>query len=220
MASDRNLLATSARVRDGRSLRAEKLREKRRKQILGHARRLFAERGYHLVSVGDIIARASVARGTFYLHFPSKRAIFDELIEGLFAQLGARVRRIDVGVGAPPPLEQMRDNVVRVVDLLLGERDLTRILLREAGADEEFDRKLNEFYARLLERIEGGIRLGQSMNLVRPCEPHITAACVLGSVKEVMFRCAVVEELRPQASVLAEEILSYVVSALFRPLQK
>jgi len=207
-------------ARDGRSIRAEKQREKRRKQILGHARRLFAERGYHLVSVADIIERAGVARGTFYLHFTSKRTIFDELIDGLFAQLNARVVRIDVAAGAAPPVDQMRDNVVRVVELLLGERDLTRILLRETGADEEFDRKMNEFYSRLLARIEGGIRLGQTMNLVRQCEPRITAACVLGSVKEVMYRYAVAGEPAPQPSVLAGEILDYVVSALFRPLQK
>ena len=207
-------------VRDGRSVRAEKLREKRRRQILGHARKLFAERGYHLVSVGDIIERAGVARGTFYLHFHSKRTIFDELIDGLFAQLNQRVRRIDVGAGASPPVDQMRENVVRVVELLLEERDLTRILLRETGADEEFDRKMNEFYSRLLARIEGGIRLGQTMNLVRSCEPHITAACVLGSVKEVMYRYAVAGEPAPQPQVLAGEILGYVVSALFRPLQK
>ena len=207
-------------VRDGRSVRAEKQREKRRKQILGHARKLFAERGYHLVSVGDIIERAGVARGTFYLHFTSKRIIFDELIDGLFAALNARVRRFDVAAGAAPPVDQMRENVVRVVELLLGERDLTRILLRETGADEEFDRKMNEFYSRLLARIEGGIRLGQKMNLVRACEPHITAACVLGSVKEVMYRYAVAGEPAPQPAVLASEILDYVVSALFRPLQK
>jgi AcrR family transcriptional regulator len=206
--------------RDGRSIRAEKQREKRRRQILGHARKLFAERGYHLVSVADIIDRASVARGTFYLHFPSKRTIFDELIDGLFAQLNGRVRRIEVGAGSAPPVDQMRDNVVRVVELLLSERDLTRILLRETGADEEFDRKMNEFYSRLLARIEGGIRLGQTMKLVRQCEPHITAACVLGSVKEVMYRYAVAGEPAPQPSVLANEILDYVVSALFRPLQK
>jgi AcrR family transcriptional regulator len=207
-------------VRDGRSVRAEKLREKRRKQILGHARKLFAERGYHLVSVGDIIERAGVARGTFYLHFPSKRTIFDELIDGLFAQLNQRVRRIEIGAGAAPPVDQMRENVMRVVELLLEERDLTRILLRETGADEEFDRKMNEFYSRLLARIEGGIRLGQTMNLVRSCEPHITAACVLGSVKEVMYRYAVAGEPAPQPQTLAGEILGYVVSALFRPLQK
>ena len=172
------------------------------------------------MSVADIIERAGVARGTFYLHFPSKRTIFDELIDGLFAQLNGRVRRIEVGAGSAPPVDQMRDNVVRVVELLLGERDLTRILLRETGADVEFDRKMNEFYSRLLARIEGGIRLGQTMNLVRQCEPHITAACVLGSVKEVMYRYAVAGEPAPQPAVLANEILDYVVSALFRPLQK
>src|SRR5262249_54909298 len=149
--------------RDGRSLRGERLRARRREQILDCARRLFAQRGYHLTSVADIIERAGVARGTFYLHFPSKRAIFDELSGGLFAQLAERVRRIEVGPGAAPPVEQMQKNVLRVVTLLLDQSDLTRILLREGGADPEFDHRLHDFYGRLLERIEVGVRLGQQM---------------------------------------------------------
>jgi len=206
---------TAPAARDGRSLRAEKLRTERRRQILACAERLFAERGYHATSVGDIIARANVARGTFYLHFPSKRAIFDQLIDALFARLATIVRRIDVTPGAPPAVEQMLRNVEGVVTLLLAEQDLTRILLREAGADPDFDRKLHEFYARLLARIEGGIRLGQTMGLVRSCDSRVAAACVLGSIKEVTYRYAVAGEKPPETALLSREVLDYVVQALF-----
>ena len=205
---------------DGRSLRAERLRSKRRRQILGCARRLFAERGYHLTSVEDIIGRARVARGTFYLHFPSKRALFAELLEGLFAELRQTVRRIEVGPRARPPVEQMHANVLGVVRLLQSERDLTKILLREGGADGDFDRQRTQFYRRLLGRIEDGIRLGQQMELVRSCEPRIASACVLGSIKEVMVRFVVAGEKAPAPATLAQEILDYVVQALFRPLQE
>ncbi|HJZ86252.1 MAG TPA: TetR/AcrR family transcriptional regulator [Polyangia bacterium] len=211
---------TATLARDGRSVRAEKLREKRRRQILGCARRLFAQDGYHATSVADIILAAGVARGTFYLHFPSKRAVFDQLIDGLFGRLNATVHRIEVGPSAPPPLEQMRANVLGVVTLLLSERDLTRILLREAGADPDFDRKLLDFYGRLLGRIEDGVRLGQTMGLLRACEPRVAAACVLGSIKEVMYRYAVAGETPPEPTRLSNEILDYVVQALFRPLRQ
>src|SRR5438552_1828440 len=70
---------------DGRSARARRLREERRAQVLATARRLFAERGYHNTSISEIIAACRIARGTFYLYFESKRAIFDELLDDLFA---------------------------------------------------------------------------------------------------------------------------------------
>src|SRR3990167_4329719 len=72
---------TGVETSDGRSLRALRLRTERRTQILGVAREMFASRGYHETSIQDLLDRADIARGTFYLHFDSKRAIFDELID-------------------------------------------------------------------------------------------------------------------------------------------
>ena len=53
---------------------------KQEKQISESALRLFREHGYENVSVGDICKAAGIARSTFYLTFPSKRAIIDKLI--------------------------------------------------------------------------------------------------------------------------------------------
>jgi len=44
-------------------------REERRAQVLRHAKRIFAHKGYHRTNVADIISRARIARGTFYLYF-------------------------------------------------------------------------------------------------------------------------------------------------------
>ena len=68
---------------DGRVSRAQRLRESRRAAVLAVARRLFSQKGYHATSIHDIIEAAEIARGTFYLYFESKRAIFDELLDGL-----------------------------------------------------------------------------------------------------------------------------------------
>ena len=48
----------------------------RRQQILTVARDVFARRGYHAAKIDDIVAAAGIARGTFYLYFEDKRAIF------------------------------------------------------------------------------------------------------------------------------------------------
>ncbi|MFN2190288.1 MAG: helix-turn-helix domain-containing protein, partial [Candidatus Promineifilaceae bacterium] len=39
-----------------------------------------AEKGYHAATVDDITRAAGVAKGTFYLHFSEKAAVFYELI--------------------------------------------------------------------------------------------------------------------------------------------
>src|ERR1700681_1724915 len=40
------------------------------------ARKLFVERGYHATRPQDIAREAGLGHGTFYLHYPDKRACF------------------------------------------------------------------------------------------------------------------------------------------------
>src|SRR4029453_16987218 len=65
--------------------------EARRSQLLSVALDLFAARGYHATSISHIIDRASVARGTFYQYFRSKKQIFDQLLDHLFQQVHSSV---------------------------------------------------------------------------------------------------------------------------------
>jgi AcrR family transcriptional regulator len=186
--------------------------------VLDTARRLFAERGYHDTSINDIIAAADIARGTFYLYFESKRAIFAELLDGFFATLARAVKRIDVGAGAPPPLEQTLDNVRRILGVVTEERAMARILLREAvGVDAEFDGRLDDFYGRVEALIERGLRMGVTMKLVRPCDPSLVAWCVLGSVKELVDRVVLAEPAPRDLEHLARELVAFNLRGLFHP---
>src|SRR5262249_11123708 len=129
---------TEEKKEDGRVLRAQKQRESRRAAVLDAARRVFSRKGYHATSIDDLIEAAGIARGTFYLYFESKRAIFDELLDELLQTLRSMVRRIEVGPSAPAPIDQVEANVDRVLETLLKHREIARILLREAvGIDVE-----------------------------------------------------------------------------------
>jgi AcrR family transcriptional regulator len=166
--------------------------------VLRAARAAFVVKGYHSTSVADIIRNAGIARGTFYLYFDSTRAIFEELLDGYLERIWGVVGRIEVGPGAPSPVEQLRDNVERVVDVLSEHRELNHILLRHAvGLDADFDQKLDEFYGRLLELIEGALGLGQSMGLVRRGDTRILSACVLGTIKEVTAQYLIAQPVPP-----------------------
>src|SRR5215813_11831022 len=64
-----------------RSLK-EKQRKEREELILQAAEEVLAEKGYHDTSMDEIAARVGVAKGTVYLHFPSK----EDLVFALFEQ--------------------------------------------------------------------------------------------------------------------------------------
>jgi AcrR family transcriptional regulator len=65
----------------------------RRTQLLTAARSVFARKGYDEATVSEIVGRAGVAQGTFYLYFPGKESLagaFAELLSERFAQVAAK----------------------------------------------------------------------------------------------------------------------------------
>jgi AcrR family transcriptional regulator len=71
-----------------RTLKA-KLREVRATLIMDAAEEVFIEKGYHDASMDEIAARAGIAKGTLYQHFPGKEDLVFALFErslGLFEQ--------------------------------------------------------------------------------------------------------------------------------------
>src|SRR5262244_2222241 len=65
--------------RTARPLR-ERQREEREQLILEAAQELLVEKGYHEMSMDEIAARVGIAKGTVYLHFPSKEELMFALI--------------------------------------------------------------------------------------------------------------------------------------------
>jgi hypothetical protein len=109
--------------------------------------------------------------------------------------------------------------VHRILAVLAAERETARILLRGVtGIDEEFDRKLSDFYARVAKLIERGLRLGIEMRLVRPCDPVMVAWCVLGSAKETIDRAIVhgrIDASSPALEALGRELLEFNLRGIF-----
>lgn len=70
---------------------AEEARAARRDQIIAAAAECFARAGYHVATMADIAEAAGVSKGTPYLYFPGKEALFIALYEEWGCGLAARV---------------------------------------------------------------------------------------------------------------------------------
>ena len=163
-------------------------RDARRAQLLDVALEQFAERGYHDTSISHIIESASVARGTFYQYFKSKREIFEDLLDQLFEEVSSSVSPIPIGT--PEAItSEVRANIESLCRTLQENLPMGRVLLEQAvGLDEAGRKQLREFYLRVLDRIERAVRVGQKLGIVRPGDPSLIAVCLLAMVKESLYQ--------------------------------
>jgi len=188
----------------------------RRKQIVYAARQVFSRKGYHAATVEDILTEAGIARGTFYLHFKSKREVFGVLLGSFTSALEMNIKRVSTTPDAPPVLDQMMGNVERLLTILINNLDLTRIMLHESrGIDPDFDRKLGEFYDNVLALIQLSLKHGQEMGVVRPCDIEVASHVVLGSVRQVMEIVIGAKKRPVSADQLGRALLDLLAGGVF-----
>ncbi len=203
--------------KDGRSKRAVALRQNRKARILEVAGAVFAEKGYHQTRVADIIQAASIARGTFYLYFESKAAIFVELVDELLSELQGSLVGVDVAPDAPPMKDQLLQTVTRIVRAVRDHHELTRIIFREAvGLDAAVDERLRGFYQDLHQWIRESLDTGQTLGLVRDLDTHVVASCILGSIKYLLEQSVLAGTEGRDPEDVSREVLDYNLHGVLR----
>jgi AcrR family transcriptional regulator len=187
---------------------ADRAKLERRRQILDAAKAVFAESGYHGASINAIIERAEIARGTFYLYFESKAAVFDSILDQAMADLRARIHRIEVDdPSAPAPQVQLRAQLVATVEYIVGDRDLATLLLKAGHTpDADAAQRLGQFFADIRALIVRALESGIEIGLVRKCHEDLVAAALLGSVRGVIELLVDAETPPPVDDVVGELI--------------
>src|SRR5215813_8516812 len=123
--------------------RAEKS-EARRQAIVTAALEEFCARGFAATRLDDVAARAGVAKGTIYLHFEDKEALFREIVGTMLVPLVAVLEE------APPPDVPVRAVVGHFFEMFVQEiystqrRNVLRLVMTEGPRFPE----LAQFYYR------------------------------------------------------------------------
>ena len=91
-------------------MRAAKSAE-RRNAILKAALDEFSERGFAAARLDDVARRAGVAKGTIYLYFKDKEALFQELVR---FQIGPVVGALEAVLASDLPLKVIVDNALDI----------------------------------------------------------------------------------------------------------
>jgi len=107
-----------------------------RRDILGAARRLFAERGYSATSINDIAEEAGVAIQTIYARLGSKRGMLLALIDLIDEEAGVGTLAEEV-TSARTPLAALRAGVRLTRSFQERCGDIVEALFTAAGAEPE-----------------------------------------------------------------------------------
>lgn len=112
-----------------------------RQKLLDSARELFAKGGYGGTSIDAICEHAGYSKGAFYPHFPSKEAIFLDILEQHgTSSISALLASLDGSTSIEDAIEQM----ARWADERSRDRHWSLLLLeyvRHARQDDAFGRE-------------------------------------------------------------------------------
>jgi AcrR family transcriptional regulator len=122
----------------------------RREQILATAAALFAERGFHGVSVADLGAACGISGPALYRHFPSKDAMLAEMLVSISEELlevgRERVREAD------EPREALHALVNWHIDFALNNKALIIVQDRDwASLPDDARERVRELQRRYVE---------------------------------------------------------------------
>jgi AcrR family transcriptional regulator len=125
----------------------------RRQQILEEAQRLFIERGFEQVTMGDIAARLGTSRPTIYTYFPTTTAILEALFDSGLERLWARLEPIVMATRLSTESPKEASVISAAFDILMDEPGFLAVL--HSGGAPDFQRRrrhlLNERIASLVE---------------------------------------------------------------------
>ncbi len=155
-----------------------------RQRLVTEAARLFAERGYAATSVADIQQACGLTGGSgaLYKHFPSKRALLEEVI-GVHLSTMREGNELFLGQD-PDDLEQALGFLADAMwASMRRDRDILRVTLRDLDEFPDLlDRVWTELKANIYDAFADWLETQADRGTVHVDDPEASAAVLLSSL--------------------------------------
>jgi AcrR family transcriptional regulator len=178
---------------------------------------LFAARGYESASIEQIVHEAGVARGTFYLYFEDKLALFDALmdawsdvVDGVLDEVGRAVR---TARSRPELLAVYQGMTLRLAAGLLAHTAEVEIAFRESRQPGEAGASVRRREQRMLGAVVAFTEIAAARGLIRAPDARLLSLVVFGAVERVVYE-ALTGPPFPDPAAAATEVLRLFADAL------
>jgi AcrR family transcriptional regulator len=151
----REAVATRAKGRRGGNGSRLERSAARREAILAAALDEFSAQGFAAARLDDVALRAGVAKGTIYVHFRDKEALFQELIRSVLSPF---VGTLESTLKADVPVRVIFSHMIELfVREVYGTRrkDVIRLIISEGA---RFPQLAEFYYREVLSRILAAVR--------------------------------------------------------------
>lgn len=166
--------------------------EETRAHILEVAAECFARQGYAATGVAELCQRAGVTKGAFYHHFPTKQAVFMELLNQWLLVLDTQLAAAQAGAATVPEgllrMANMAQNVFKMADERL---PMFLEFLTEARHDPSVWQAMVAPYQRYRAFFANIIEAGIAEGTLQPVDPeaaaHVIVSMAVGLVAQRVF---------------------------------
>lgn len=166
---------------------------RRRERILDAAFTVFSRQGYRQAGVDEVGRQAETSKGGVYFHFPTKEALFLELLRTTADRLVGKVERSVEGID--DPIERADVALQTVLSVFAGHRTMARLFLIDAvGAGSEFQAELQRLHERfagiIAEQLDAAVEEGG----IPPIDTDVAGMAWFGALNEIVMRWLMAEE--------------------------
>jgi len=166
---------------------------RRRERILDAAFTVFSRRGYRQAGVDEVGRQAETSKGGVYFVFPTKEALFLELLKTTADRLVGKVERTIAPI--PDPIDRADMALSTVLGVFAGHRTMARLFLIDAvGAGSEFQAELQRLHERFSGLIAEQLDTAIEEGIIEPIDTQVVAMAWFGSLNEVVMRWLMAEE--------------------------
>jgi len=177
-------------MKDRNLSRKEKERLWRRRHMLSSALELFAEKGYHNISMQKIAKKAEFAIGTLYKFFSNK----EDLYKALVTEMATDYHRIltEALSGEDDTLTVIGSYISAKSGFFAARITSLRLYFAETrGASFNIaaglDRDMLKLYDELVERLAAVLEVGIKRNVLRRMDPYYMAISLEGLTNAFLF---------------------------------
>ncbi len=181
----------------------------RRGSILAVAKVLFADKGYHGVAVDEIASRLGVSPAVLYRHFPSKEALYDEVLDTLAAH---RESYVDAALRSPDDFGSVLLRMTLVfAESVARDPDYLKMEMLSTLEDTQVTRQFFESrWKSFTDYIEYSMQELAGKNTVSQINPRTAGLMFQGIVREALYAKCILHSSRYQDTRLPDLITQLV----------